>query len=137
MGFLMLSVDYPSEKDRSKFVRKAGPHANSSSPFHKPLAASATDDQWRQVLKAIRESVTDTTFLHEQPSPRPLRPNDDNFEVRNETFKLWSYTLGSPAFSHRHLVYSLKTSFAFLSFFTLLEGFYWQQMETRGIDQVI
>ena len=76
--------DYPSDEDRSKFVRKAGPHANSSSPFHKPLAASATDDQWRQVLKAIRESVTDTTFLHEQPSPRPLRPNDDNYEVRNE-----------------------------------------------------
>ena len=133
----MLSVDYPSDKDRSKFVRKAGPHANSSSPFHKPLAASATDDQWRQVLKAIRESVSDTTFLHEQPSPRPLRPNDDNYEVSNENFSLRLYALGSPLFSHRHLSCSLKTSFAFPSLHTLREGFYWQQMETRGISQAI
>lgn len=81
MTFLMLSVDYPSDKDRSKFVKKAGPHAKNSNPFHKPLAASATDDEWRRVLKAIKESVTDTSFLYEQPSPRPLRPNDDNYEA--------------------------------------------------------
>ena len=83
MVFLLLSVEYPSAKHRSKFVRNAGPHSKVSSPFHKPLAASATDDEWRRVLKAIRESVTDEYFLHEQASPRPLRPNDDNYQVRN------------------------------------------------------
>ena len=77
----MLSVDYPSDKDRSKFVKKAGPHAKNSNPFHKPLAASATDDEWRRVLRAIKESVKDASFLHEQSSPRPLRPNDDNYEA--------------------------------------------------------
>ena len=81
MTFLMLSVDYPSDKDRSKLVKKAGPHAKNSNPFHKPLAASATDDEWRRVLRAIKESVKDASFLHEQSSPRPLRPNDDNYEA--------------------------------------------------------
>ena len=91
MGFLLLSVDYPSEKHRSKFLRNAGPHSKFASPFHKPLAASATDDQWRRVLKAIRESVTDESLLYDQPSPRPLKPNDDNYDVRNSGQFVFSF----------------------------------------------
>jgi hypothetical protein len=83
MGFLLLSLEYPSSTHKTKFVRKAGPHSNFASPFHKPLAASATDDQWRRVLKVIRDNVTDSCFLHDQSSPRPLKPNDDNYEVRD------------------------------------------------------
>lgn len=83
MGFLLLSVDYPSETHRTQFARNAGPHSNFVSPFHKFLAASATDDQWRRVIRAIRENVKDSSFLHDQSSPRPLKPNDDNYQVRN------------------------------------------------------
>lgn len=81
MGFLLLSAEYPSETHRAKFFRKSGPHSNFSSPFHKPLAAAATDDQWRRVLKAIRDNVKDSSFLHDQLTPRPLKPNDDNYEA--------------------------------------------------------
>ena len=83
MGFLLLSVDYPSETHRTQFAQNAGPHSNFASPFHKFLAASATDDQWRRVIRAIRENVKDSSFLDDQPSPRPLKPNDDNYKVRN------------------------------------------------------
>ena len=86
MGFLLLSVEYPSDTHKTKYSEKAGPHSNFVSPFHKFLAASATDDQWRRVLRAIRDTVTDSSFLHDQTSPRPLKPNDDNYQVHTRSF---------------------------------------------------
>ena len=83
MGFLLVSLEYPSESNKGRFVRTAGPHSNFVSPVHSFLAASATDDQWRRVLKAIRDNVKDSSFLDDIKSqPRPLRPNDDNYQVR-------------------------------------------------------
>ena len=86
MGFLLFSVEYPSETHKTAFVRKAGPHSNFASPFHKPLVASATDDQWRRVLKAIRDNVEDPSLLDDKSSPRPLKPNDDNYQVRKAEY---------------------------------------------------
>jgi len=74
-------MKYPSKEQRENFIQTAGPHSNFTSPLHDWLAASATDDEWRRVLKVIRETVTDSSFLYDQSSPRPLKPNDDNYQA--------------------------------------------------------
>ncbi len=79
MGFLILSNQYPDDSHRKAFLRDGGPHARQVSPFHKPLAASASIDQWKNVLSAIRANAEDPIFLDDSSSPRPLRPNDDNY----------------------------------------------------------
>jgi MYND finger len=84
MVFLILSNQYPEDSHRKRYLREAGPHGTQVSPFHKPLAASADDDQWRSVLKAIRENIIlleDASILDDTSKPRSLRPNDDNYKA--------------------------------------------------------
>ena len=84
MVYLILSNRYPEESHRKSYIKTAGPHAYNVSPFHKPLAASASDDEWKIILKVIRDNFDDTNssnILHDKSSLRPLRPNDDNYEA--------------------------------------------------------
>ncbi|KAG7355763.1 MYND finger domain containing protein [Nitzschia inconspicua] len=80
MVFLILSNRYPTDTHRQRYLHDAGRHAKQVSPFHKHLAASADDDQWRDVLNAIRDN-TDASILDDTSKPRSLRPNDDNYEA--------------------------------------------------------
>jgi hypothetical protein len=79
-SFLILSVKYPSESQRQNFFRDAGQHSQFTSPFHKPLAASANHEQWGQVINALRENV-DKSILEYDDGQRPLKPNDDNYSA--------------------------------------------------------
>jgi hypothetical protein len=82
MGFLLLSVQYPSEANRNAFIREAGPHVQAaSSSFHKPLSVSATDDQWRSVIAVLKEKVDPSILNSDDDELRPLKPNDDNYEA--------------------------------------------------------
>lgn len=83
MVFLILSNQYPGDTHRERFRKDAGPHAKQVSPFHQHLAASADDDQWREVLKAARDNIgsDEASILDDTSQPRPLRPNDDNYEA--------------------------------------------------------
>ena len=83
MGFLLLSVQYPPESMRKAFFRAAGPDfMRATAPLHKPLAASANIQQWRDVvLEAIRQYVDASIWNTNNNSTelRPLKPNDDNY----------------------------------------------------------
>jgi hypothetical protein len=81
MVYLILSNQYPEESHRKSYIKTAGPHAKNISPFHKPLAASASDDEWKIILRVISDNFDDTNILHDKSSLRPLRPNDDNYEA--------------------------------------------------------
>lgn len=97
MVFLILSNRYPEDSQRRRYLREAGPRAGQVSPFHRPLAASADDGQWRTVLDAVRRGCHDgdvaeegdddpsgsapSSVLDDTSRPRPLRPNDDNYRA--------------------------------------------------------
>ena len=98
MVFLLLSVKYPTKKQRQDYLREAGPHATLTSPTHKPLAVSANEKQWKYILKMmLRHMKTTTTttnesdrilrstpltMLNDKSKLRPLRPDDDNYKVQ-------------------------------------------------------
>jgi hypothetical protein len=81
MVFLVLSYHYPQDSHRDEYLRDAGDHVKQVSPFHKPLAASASDEQWANVLKAIRTYIDDPNILDGKSFPRPVKPNDDNYRA--------------------------------------------------------
>ena len=97
MVFLLLSVKYPTKKQRQDYLREAGPHATFTSPTHKPLAVSANEKQWKYILKMMLRHMTTTTttnesdrilrstpltMLNDKSKLRPLRPDDDNYKVQ-------------------------------------------------------
>ena len=78
MGFLLLSVKYPTEEFREAFFRVAGSEfLKQTSPLHQPLPASTSTEEWRVVVKQI-EQHCDASIL-DQVMIRPLKPNDDNY----------------------------------------------------------
>ena len=99
MVFLLLSVKYPTKKQRQDYLREAGPHATFTSPTHKPLAVSANEKEWKYILKMMLRHMTTTTttttnesdrilrstpltMLNDKSKLRPLRPDDDNYKVQ-------------------------------------------------------
>ena len=98
MGFLLLSVKYPTKKQRQDYLREAGPHTTFTSPTHKPLAVSANENQWKYILKVMLHHMTTTTtttnesdrilrstpltMLNDKSKLRPLKPDDDNYKVQ-------------------------------------------------------
>jgi len=97
--FLLTSVDFPSIGQKNEFIAKAGPHSSYASPFHKTLAASASLEQWKSVLKAIRENNVDhLSLLNDKSKLRPLKPNDDNYQAfTGEKWKPESITDKTPS----------------------------------------
>lgn len=101
MGFLLLSVRYPTEGQRQTFTCQVGPQfLHGTSPLHRPLSVSFSDGDWKDLLTVIHNYVTPlvaaTTATAATEStvplvslwnpsdtssipPRPLKPNDDNY----------------------------------------------------------
>jgi len=76
MVFLLLSVDYPTVSTRRDYQKEGGPHSYQVASFHKPLAASADDDQWKRIRSAVSSVESDEGLIK-----RPLKPNDDNYRA--------------------------------------------------------
>lgn len=132
MGFLLLSVEYPSDQQKERFIRNGGPHSTCASPMHLFLAVASSDDEWRRVIKAIRDNVKDESFLDDIKSPRPLRPNDDNYEVSTKFPTAWTEF---PPWSILTVVLFLCVLLAvFCACSTNVpidKGIYWEKMEAQ------
>ena len=80
MGFLFFSVEYPTQDIRSAYLQ-AIPSTFRSASFalYEPLPASADDIEWKLVVTLLKdvcpEALLQTEFV------RPMKPNDDNYEV--------------------------------------------------------
>ena len=77
-GFLMLTVEYPSQTIRNSFLRETDTQLTSvSSLLHKPLPISIPHDDWQNLVKLLM-SVAADDFLN-GTTLRSVRPNDDNY----------------------------------------------------------
>ena len=56
MGFLVLSKEYPSPALRQEFFQVVGPQfMNLTASLYQPLPASATTEEWRIVVRILKE----------------------------------------------------------------------------------
>jgi hypothetical protein len=85
MGYLFFSVEYPTEQTRASYLQSVSPNFRSTTfSLYQPLPASATIDDWKEMLTILQEFCSiEQKAKNTQSSQqlRPLKPNDDNYEA--------------------------------------------------------
>lgn len=90
MGYLLLSVYYPTDQQRDAYLQSIPSNFRSATfGIYQPLPASADQDEWNDVWTILRASMvsssssfsSSSSSLLDQPTVRPLKPNDDNYQA--------------------------------------------------------
>ena len=102
MGFLLLSVQYPTNEARKAFFQEAGPSfMPHTAALYEPLPFSATTEEWRDILRLLEQQTASSLNvdkdsminLHDvNTMARPLKPNDDNYAAFTGPF--WKVIVG-------------------------------------------
>ncbi len=103
MGYLFLSVDYPTDQIRVKYLQSISPNFRSVTfPIYQSLPANADIEDWKEILLLLQKSSS--AFILDQPDStstemlRPLKPNDDNYQAFiGPKWKRYSQINGGPS----------------------------------------
>jgi MYND finger len=80
MGFLFFTVDYPTPDIRTSYLQAIPANFRSASfVLYEPLPASASDTDWKSVVTLLQQVCPVLVLQNEMI--RPMKPNDDNYEV--------------------------------------------------------
>lgn len=77
MGFLILSVEYPSGMQRAAYHQNAGPQAGAASPVLPQLAAACNWSQWQSLMDVWDKQVA--SYIMDTPTMRPMKPQDEDY----------------------------------------------------------